>query len=155
MQPVYGGNGNGFVSILDTTKAAGEQLIYSTFFGGSGPTVPSDLKQDAAGNLYLTGMTLAPGLPTTKNAAQPAYDGSVDAFVLEFNPATAGPAAISYFSYLGSDGLQVGNGVAFDAKGDIYVVGYTSGPIFSALHGVAKTSSAGKVDGFVAGLSTK
>jgi Beta-propeller repeat len=155
MQPVYGGNGNGFVSILDTTKAAGEQLIYSTFFGGTGPTIPSDLKQDAEGNLYLCGYTLADGLPTTKNAAQPAYDGSVDAFVLEFNPATAGPAAISYFSYLGSDGLQVGNGVAFDAKGDIYVVGYTSGPIFKALHGVAKTSDAGKVDGFVAGLSTK
>jgi hypothetical protein len=155
MQPVYGGNGNGFVSILDTTKAPAEQLIYSTFFGGAGPTLPSDLKQDAEGNLYLCGYTLTDGLPTTKNAAQPAYDGSVDAFVLEFNPATAGPAAISYFSYLGSDGLQVGNGVAFDAKGDIYVVGYTSGPIFKALHGVAKTSDAGKVDGFVAGLSTK
>jgi Beta-propeller repeat len=155
MQPVYGGNGNGFVSILDTTKAPTEQLIYSTFFGGTGPTIPSDLKQDAEGNLYLCGYTLSGGLPTTKNAAQPAYDGSVDAFVLEFNPATAGPAAISYFSYLGSDGLQVGNGVAFDAKGDIYVVGYTSGPIFKALHGVGKTSDAGKVDGFVAGLSTK
>jgi beta-propeller repeat-containing protein len=155
MQPVYGGNGNGFVSILDTTKASAEQLIYSTFFGGAGPTLPSDLKQDAEGNLYLCGYTLTDGLPTTKNAAQPAYDGSVDAFVLEFNPATSGPAAISYFSYLGSDGLQVGYGVAFDAKGDIYVVGYTSGPIFKALHGVAKTSAAGKVDGFVAGLSTK
>ncbi|MGD0296436.1 MAG: SBBP repeat-containing protein [Bryobacteraceae bacterium] len=156
MQTVYGGNGNTFVSILDPTKAErSEQLVYSTFFGGSGPTIPSDLKQDAAGNLYMTGMTLAPGLPTTKNAAQAAYDGSLDAFVLEFNPATAGTAAISYLSYLGSDGLQVGNGVAFDAKGNIYVVGYTSGPIFKSLKGVSKTSSAGKVDGFVAGLSTK
>jgi hypothetical protein len=103
----------------------------------------------------MTGMTLADGLPTSKNAAQGKYDGSLDAFVLEFNPATAGAAGIGYLSYLGSDGLQVGNGVAFDAKENIYVVGYTSGPIFSALKGVAKTSSAGKVDGFVAGLSTK
>ncbi|HEV8041501.1 MAG TPA: SBBP repeat-containing protein [Bryobacteraceae bacterium] len=156
MQTTYGGNGNTFVSILDLSKPArSEQLVYSTFFGGSGPTIPSDLKQDAAGNLYMTGMTLADGLPTSKNAAQGKYDGSLDAFVLEFNPATAGAAGIGYLSYLGSDGLQVGNGVAFDAKENIYVVGYTSGPIFSALKGVAKTSSAGKVDGFVAGLSTK
>ena len=156
MQTTYGGNGNTFVSVLDLSKPArSEQLVYSTFFGGSGPTIPSDLKQDAAGNLYLTGMTLAAGLPTTKNAAQAAYDGTLDAFVLEFNPATAGTAGISYLSYLGSDGLQVGNGVAFDTKDNIYVVGYTSGPIFRALKGVAKTSGAGKVDGFVAGLSTK
>ena len=156
MQTTYGGNGNTFVSVLDLSKPArSEQLVYSTFFGGSGPTIPSDLKQDAAGNLYLTGMTLASGLPTTKNAAQAAYDGTLDAFVLEFNPATAGTAGISYLSYLGSDGLQVGNGVAFDTKDNIYVVGYTSGPIFRALKGVAKTSGAGKVDGFVAGLSTK
>jgi hypothetical protein len=155
MQTEYGGNGNTFISILDPTKPASEQLVYSTFFGGTGPTIPSDLKQDTAGNLYLTGMTLAADLPTTKNAAQPAYDGTMDAFVLEFDPATAGTAAISYLSYLGSDGLQVGNGVAYDGKGNIYVVGYTSGPIFSALHGVTKGSGAGKVDGFVAGLSTQ
>jgi hypothetical protein len=155
MQTKYGGNGNAFISILDPTKPASEQLVYSTFFGGTGPTIPSDLKQDTAGNLYLTGMTLAADLPTTKNAAQPAYDGTMDAFVLEFDPATAGTAAISYLSYLGSDGLQVGNGVAYDGKGNIYVVGYTSGPIFSALHGVTKGSGAGKVDGFVAGLSTQ
>jgi hypothetical protein len=97
-------------------------------------------------------MTQAPDLPTTKNAAQPAWDGSEDAFALVFNPATE---TIAYMTYLGSDGLQVGYGIAFDAKDNIYVVGYTSGPIFQALKGVSKTSSAGKVDGFVAGLSIK
>lgn len=150
MQTKYGGNGNGFLSILDVTKSP--QLIYSTYIGGTGPTIPSDLKLDAAGNLYLTGMTLAADLPTTKNAAQPKYDGSEDAFALVFNPATE---TIAYMTYLGSDGLQVGYGIAYDAKDNIYVVGYTSGPIFKALKGVSKTSAAGKVDGFVAGLSIK
>jgi hypothetical protein len=79
----------------------------------------------------------------------------VDAWVLKFNPATSGPAAISYLTYLGSEGIQDGNGVAYDAKGNIYLVGYTSGPIFDALKGVAKTSVAGKTDAFVAGLSTE
>ena len=149
LQTKYGGSGNGFISILDATK--NPQLIYSTYFGGTGPTIPSDLKLDAAGNLYLTGMTIAADLPTTKNAAQPAWDGSEDAFALVFNPTDG----IKYLTYLGSDGLQVGYGIANDAEDNIYVVGYTSGPIFKALKGVSKTSAAGKVDGFVAGISIK
>jgi hypothetical protein len=153
MQSLYGGNTDAFVSILDPTKSP--QLVYSTFFGGNGPDVPFDLKQDAAGDLYMAGFTLSNGLTTTPNAAQLTYDGSIDAFALRFSPATAGPAAISYLSYLGSDGLQVGYGIDFDAKGDIYLVGYSSGPIFKALNGVGKTSSPGTVDGFVAGLSAK
>ncbi len=152
-QTEYGGNADAFVSILDTTKTP--QLVYSTFFGGSAPDVPFDLKQDAAGNLYLAGFTMSAGLPTTPNAAQSAFDLNMDAFALRFDPATAGPAGISYLSYLGSDGLQVGYGIDFDAKGDIYLVGYTSGPIFGALHGVPKTSSPGAVDGFIAGLPAK
>jgi hypothetical protein len=66
-------------------------------------------------------------------------------------PASTG---IDYFSYLGSDGVQVGYGVDFDSKGDIYLAGSTSGPIFDALGGVAKTSAAGNVDGFVAGFNS-
>jgi hypothetical protein len=154
IQPIYGGSGDAFISIIDTTKTPSQQLVYSTYFGGAGPTFPSDIKQDSEGNLYLCGYTLSGDLPTTKNAAQPAYDGSVDAWVLKFNPTTTGPAAISYLTYLGSDGIQDGNGVAYDAKGDIYLVGYTSGPIFEKLKGVAKTSSAGKTDAFVAAFST-
>ncbi|HLK22853.1 MAG TPA: SBBP repeat-containing protein, partial [Bryobacteraceae bacterium] len=149
LQTKYGGSGNGFLSILDTTK--NPQLTYSTYIGGTGPTIPSDLKLDAEGNLYLTGMTLAGDLPTTANAAQPKWDGSEDAFALVLNPA----GGVKYMTYLGSDGLQVGYGIAFDGKDNIYVVGYTSGPIFKALKGVTKTSAAGKVDGFVAGISIK
>ena len=153
MQTQYGGNTDAFVSILDPTKSP--QLVYSTFFGGSGADVPFDLKQDAAGNLYIAGFTMSGGLTTTPNAAQSTYDGNVDAFALKFNPTTDGPAGISYLTYLGSDGLQVAYGIDFDAKDNIYLVGYTSGPIFKAFKGVTKTSSAGTVDGFVAGLSAK
>ncbi len=156
MQTQYGGNTDAFIGILDPTKSDHKaQLVYSTFFGGSGGDVPFDLKQDPSGNLYLCGFTLSGDLTTTPNAAQPAYDGSVDAFALKFTPVIAGPAAIGYLSYLGSDGLQVGYGIDFDTSDHIYLAGYTSGPIFKALHGVSKTSAAGNVDGFVAGLDAK
>ena len=38
---------------------------------------------------------------------QAAYDGSMDAFGLKLDPSKAGAAGIDYFTYLGSDGLQV------------------------------------------------
>jgi hypothetical protein len=157
LQPQYGGNTDGFVTILDPRIAASRsaQLVYSTFFGGSNPDVPFDMKVDSAGNIYLSGITLSPGLPVTANAIQPKYDGTMDAFALKFNPAKAGQAGLQYFTYLGSGGLQVGYGIDFDANGNIYLAGFTSGSIFKAFAGPGKPTGPGNRDGFVIGFNTK
>jgi hypothetical protein len=156
MQMKYGGNTDVFVTILNpanqTSRSA--QLIYSTYFGGTDADVAFDLKRDAAGNLYLSGLTLSYDLPSTPNAVQSKYDGTIDAFALKFNPAQAGPSAISYFTYLGSDGLQAAYGIDFNSQGNIFLTGFTSGPIFDALGGAPKTSNPGKTDAFIIGLST-
>jgi beta-propeller repeat-containing protein len=154
MQLLYGGNTDVFVAILDPKAAGSAQLAYGTYFGGTDADVEFDMKQDSAGNLYLAGMTLSAGLAVTPNAVQAAYDQSMDAFALKFNPAQPGPLAISFLTYLGSDGLQLANGIDFDAKGNIYLVGVTSGPIFDAFGGPGKASSPGKQDAFVIGMST-
>jgi all-beta uncharacterized protein/beta-propeller repeat-containing protein len=150
LQPVYGGNTDAFISILN--PASTPQLVYSTYFGGANGDVAFDLKRDANGILYLTGMTLSPGLPVTAGALQAAYDGSMDVFVLKLNPARAGTAGIDYLSYLGSDGLQIGYGVDFDQLGNIFVVGSTSGPLLYAQGGVSRTSPAGTTNGFLLGF---
>lgn len=156
LQRVYGGNTDVFVTILDAANPAGgsAQLFYSTYFGGSDADVAFDLKQDAAGNLYLAGLTLSAGLAATPNAVQSVYDQSLDAFALKFSPKVAGPLAIAYLTYLGSDGVQIGYGIDFDTKGNIYIVGFTSAPIFDPFSGAPKTSSPGKRDAFIVGLST-
>lgn len=153
MQPQYGGNMDAFVSILDASKPRAGQIVYSTYFGGSGPDLPFDLKQDSAGNLYLAGFTLSGDLIATPNAAQAKYDGSLDAFALRFTPMVGGPAAITYLTYLGSDGLQVAYGVDFDASGDIFLTGYTTGPLFKPFGGAQKSSGVGSTDAFVVGLN--
>jgi hypothetical protein len=155
-QPQYGGNADAFVSILNPSASGDRsaQLVYSTYFGGSDADAPFDLKLDSKGILYLTGYTLSPDLQTTSNAAQPAWDGSLDVFALKLDPSQPGAAGLDYCTYLGSDGLQVGYGVDFDSKGNIYVTGYSSGPIFAALGGVGKSTSPGNVDAFVIGLNT-
>lgn len=176
IQGQYGGNTDVFIGIIDPsiTASRGEELVYSTYFGGVNGDVALDLKQDANGILYVSGYTLSPGLPATSTALQSAWDGSLDAFVLKLDPTLVSAAElaakrrlrfahdavvssapeIDYFSYLGSDGVQIGYAVDFDSKGDIFLAGSTSGPIFDALGGVAKTSAAGNVDGFVAGFNS-
>jgi hypothetical protein len=154
-QSQYGGNTDVFISILNPANSRATQLVYSTYFGGSNPDAPFDLKMDASGNLYIAGFTMSAGLPASANALQGAYDKSMDAFALEFNPSIAGAAGIVYFSYLGSDGLQIAYGIDFDANHDIYLTGFTSGPIFDALGGAGKNTAPGDPDAFVIGFSTQ
>ncbi len=155
LQTKYGGNTDAFITVLNPANTSNRpaQLVYSTYFGGVNGDVPFDLQRDANGILYLSGMTMSPGLPSTPGALQSAYDGTMDAFVLRLNPAHAGAAGVDYFSYLGSDGLQVGYGIDFDLNGNVFLVGSASGPIFDALGGATKPSSPGKTDAFVTEFS--
>jgi hypothetical protein len=154
LQQQFGGNTDAFVTILDPAKTGSAQLVYSTFFGGSNADVPFDMKLDPAGNIYLSGITLSGDLSGTANAIQSAYDGTMDAFALKLNPAKAGKAGLQYFTFLGSGGLQVAYGVDFDANGNIYLAGFTSGAIFDAFSGPGKPSDHGNRDGFVVGFNT-
>lgn len=158
-QPQLGGNTNVFISIFDFSlpvTSPTSQFVYSTYFGGNDVDVAFDMKQDGRGNLYLSGYTLSSNLPTTPNALQAAYDGSMDCFGLKMTlPSDNGNGAgISYLTYLGSDGLQIAYGVDFDTSGNMYMAGSTSGPIFDPFGGPSKTTSAGNVDAFVVGFST-
>ncbi|HEX5226362.1 MAG TPA: SBBP repeat-containing protein, partial [Bryobacteraceae bacterium] len=148
-QTKYGGDTDAFVSVLNTAK---KQLVYSTYFGGTEPDASMDVKEDANGVLYLTGYTESAGLPSTSGALQPEYDGSVDAFALKLDPSKDGAAGIDYFTYLGSEGTQVGYGVDFDSSGDMYVTGYSSSTIL-AHYGTARPNNIGVWDAFVIGFA--
>lgn len=148
-QTSYGGDTDAFVSILDTAKA---ELVYSTYFGGAEPDAAMDLKEDSGGVLYLSGYTESAGLPSTSDALQKSYDGYVDAFGLKLDPSKAGAAGIDYFTYLGSDGVQVAYGVDVDSSGDMYLVGYSSSNILSRVGGPGRPTITGNDDAFVIGF---
>jgi hypothetical protein len=149
-QTKYGGDTDAFISILDTVKG---QLVYSTYFGGPDPDAAMDLKQDSSGVLYVSGYTESGGLPSTSNALQIAYDGSVDAFGLKLDPSKAGAEGIDYMTYLGTDGTQVAYAVDFDSSGDMYLAGYSSGAILADHGGPERATVPGNWDAFVIGFS--
>jgi hypothetical protein len=74
-----GGLWDGFVAKLN---AAGNALVSSTYFGGSGDEWGVGIAVDAAGAAYVTGFTESPNFPTVE-AAQPNPGGAIDSFVVK------------------------------------------------------------------------
>jgi len=71
---------------------SGNQLVYSTFLGGSSVSGSASITLDASGNLYGTGYTISSDFPT-KNAFQPTYGGGGDAILFEMSDSTVLPSS--------------------------------------------------------------
>src|SRR5262249_42107072 len=113
------GNLDGFVAKLNLT---GSQLLYSTYLGGTEDDQGFGIAIDSSGNAYVTGDTRSTDF-NTKNPLQAANRGGIDAFVTKVN--TTG-SALTYSTYLGGSGEDLGLGIAIDATGNAYITGYTS-----------------------------
>ena len=79
---IGGGDGDAFVATIDPLFRA---LTYSTFLGGDGRDEARDITRDAAGSLYVTGVTRSSNFPVTGGAFQQAKSDGADAFVLKIS----------------------------------------------------------------------
>lgn len=157
-----------FVSML---SADGNELVYSTFFGGRtnnryserGIDIAHAIAVDSSNRIYISGQTSSNSLPT-KHAYQLSRQSEgegKDAFVAVFNPlASNGNDTLLYSSYLGGDGDDIGRGIAVDADRNAYVVGSTASTDFetkspSSLQPIRATFQGGATDGFVAKIDTE
>lgn len=151
-----GGLNDGDIFVLKLTPA-GDQLIYSTYLGGSGDDVAFALAVDGAGNAYVTGLTTSTNFPTV-NAFQPTLRGRpplgldihpFDAIVAKLNPTGT---ALLYSTYLGGDGDDQGIDIAVDAAGRACVAGRTTSTNFPTARPLMGRL-AGGTDAFVARFS--
>jgi hypothetical protein len=126
------------------------RLAYSTFFGGSDLDQPtwSTLARD--GSYYIAGATLSPDLPTTAGAYLRSPIGGFDTYVAKFNH----DGALVYSTYLGGTGDDFALGIAVDARGAAYVVGFTTSQDLPVTRGAFQTTFAGgNYDAFVVKLA--
>ncbi len=82
---------------------------------------------DSVGNAYVTGFTASTEatFPVTVGPDLTHNGGSIfggDAFVAKVNPMGT---ALLYAGYIGGSGWDFGNGIAVDAAGNAYVIGWT------------------------------
>ncbi len=151
-------NGPSDLTITDL-NGAGNALIYSEYFGGSGGEANQNsggIATDSAGDVFITSDTSSVDFPTTPNAYLPSYlPGTTgnDAILAEFASGTGTePAAGTplYSTYLGLDASTVGSAsIAVDSSGNAYVAGFTSTTSTSFPAGFQTTYPGGSLDGFV------
>jgi hypothetical protein len=152
-QPTFGGSGptdvvatsDGFVTKFD---ASGASLVYSSYLGGDRRDEGQGIAIDAAGNAYVTGLTLSFNFPTA-NAIQPANNAAAgvpeEAFVTKVS---ASGGSLVYSTYLGGGSGEIGQGIAVDSGGNAYVTGATTSTNFPTVNAVQNTFS-GDSDAFV------
>lgn len=155
-KPCYGQrrDSDGFFTVL---TAGGDDLVYSTYFGGGDEDQANAIAIDSAGNAYIAGETTSRNLPM-KNEFQADlandHDTINDAFIAKFNPAESGNDSLLYASYLGGSGDDIARGIAVDNAGNAYVAGSTSSiNLATKASGGAPLKGAfggGALDGFVA-----
>ncbi|MBK8146647.1 MAG: SBBP repeat-containing protein [Acidobacteria bacterium] len=90
---VYNGSTDAVLTVLNQNASA---LVYSTYLGGGGDDLATDLAIDAYGNAYLTGRTSVsgPAFPTHNEAYQSFNAGGNDGFVTKFGDFVIGGKVI-------------------------------------------------------------
>ena len=113
-------------------------LIWSSFFGGSGPDAAFVLRQNPlTGDIYFAGATASTNLPGDKSGViQPSFQGGTcDGFVAEI---TADGKTLKKTTYLGTNDAEAIYGIQFDKLGFPYVMGTTNAtwPVINAAYSV-------------------
>jgi hypothetical protein len=113
----YQGDWDVFIAKLSST---GENLIYSTYLGGSDYDLGYGIALDVHGCAYMTGETMSSDFPAV-NPYQ-TYHGFTDAFVSKLS--TSGDYLL-YSTYLGGSDYDYGQGIVLDTFGFTYISGGT------------------------------
>lgn len=139
-QGTYGGSTDAFLVKYSPTGAR----IWSTYFGGSANDQGFSVRTDHQGNIFLAGTTSSTGLAAA-GAFQNTQAGGADAYLAKFTP----DGTLLWMSYFGGVNGDNGRGVAVDAFGNAYLVGFTQNTSGIASLGAQQTTVGGTYDGFV------
>ena len=144
-----------FDAFLAKLNASGEELVYSTYLGGSGNDQGIDVAVDSANHAYVVGITGSTDFPLV-NPLQDTKKGDVDAFVAKLN---ANGSSLMYSTYLGGSATDQGYGipeesvqsesVTVDDAGSVYLTGYTWSTDFPVTAGAYQTANAEAYDAFI------
>lgn len=153
-QPVCPGGGpylacaEGFVTKFDPT---GSSLVYSTFLGGTDEDFAFAIALDAQGRVYAGGATWSADFPTTPDAYDPSFQGTIAAYLTRLSP---DGSAIDYSTFLGgAEWSNYAMAVALDRADAVYLGGVTTSSDFPTTPSAYDPTYNGSHDLFVAKLA--
>ncbi|MBX3001681.1 MAG: alpha/beta fold hydrolase, partial [Caldilineaceae bacterium] len=149
-QTTYGGHrSDAFVAKVN---AAGNQLVFATYLGGSDDEnffdASASIAVDAEGSIYVTGSTVSSDFPLVDPLQADMGIGGA-AYVAKLSP--AGTAI--YSTFLGGTGREAGHAIAVDDAGTAYVTGETESVDFPTVDPLQGSYGGGPGDVFVAKIS--
>ncbi len=122
VQPTPGGALDGFAAkfVWNGTTLT---RSYSTYLGGSQSEAAFGLAVDSTGRAAVVGASQSTNFPPLVGAFDTTLAGGQDAFIVILS---ADGTTIQQGSYFGGSGIDTGLAAAFDAQGDVYVIGQTT-----------------------------
>jgi uncharacterized repeat protein (TIGR01451 family) len=135
-----------FVTKID---AAGANIIYSTYVGGSGLDRGDGIAIDNGGNAYVVGRVDSSSIdfPTTPGSFATSYrGGDFDGVVLKLN---GQGNSLVYSAFLGGEENDSTEGVVVDTGGNAYVIGGTKSVGFPTTGNAYQGNRGGDTDAFL------
>ncbi|MEO0559538.1 MAG: hypothetical protein AAF170_15285 [Bacteroidota bacterium] len=127
----------------------GDDVLYSTYLGGSSVDAARNVSVDATGHAYIIGFTSSGDFPTTPGVVMPSAAGLGDAFAAKLSPSGDG---LVWSTYLGGSAEDR----AFDSAllGDeLFITGQTESSDLMTTTGAFDETFNGGTDAWVAHLS--
>ena len=125
---------NAFLTVIAQSATGQTSLLYSTYLGGSSSDAGQSLSVAAPNEVYVAGTTSSWDFPWHDNV-QP-FNGQSVAFVAKLDPTSSGLASLVYATPLGGTSSAsgnagaIGNAVAADSSGHVYLAGAATSPDF-------------------------
>jgi len=152
-QPIYGG-GNSDVYILKFSNAG--QRLWATFYGGSGDENGHSICTDAAGTVFVTGLTNSANFPFLNSGAGAYYQtvlgGSFDNFIAKF----ANNGQQIWSTLYGGNQDDKAFAICSDVIGNIFITGYSGSsnlPLINVAGSFNQSVNQGSNDGFISKFS--
>jgi len=139
-------------SIISEENDTG-QLCFSTYLGGSNLDCCKDVALGKNGDVYITGYTTSPDLPTI-NAYDDSYNGGFfgDAFIAKISH---DGSSLVFCTYLGGINSDSATAIIVDKDDNVYVTGITDSYDFPTTSNAYQSAFAGGItDAFVAKFSS-
>ena len=111
---------------VDPAGRGSQDLVYSTYFGGSGTDIRVSagrgIALDVLGDVYIIGSTDSQNvpIPLTNGAFDRTFNGEVDTFIVKLRLGGQGANDLIFSTLIGGSGLDLGAGIFVDEARLIY-----------------------------------
>jgi hypothetical protein len=142
---IVGSSNDAFITKL---SAAGDRILFSTFFGGSSYDAANGIVFGKNGELIVAGQTVSTDLPVV-NSVQPSNTGVYNGFLCSI---VSDGQSLGFVTYWGGGGSDSISGMALDAGLNLVLAGLTTSWNFPVTD-AQRATNGGNYGGFISVIS--